>query len=218
MKTGLLLVVSGPAGVGKGTVVSLVRERNKDIVFSVSMTSRKPRPGEKDGVNYFFVSRDKFLEMVEENLLVEWVEYCGNYYGTPKQYIEQQLEQGNIVLLEIEVEGARNIKKQYPKCVSIFITPPTAEELKNRITKRGTESPEIIEKRMKRAIKELEYMDKYDYTIKNDSVDESVKQLLEIIEKYPEVAKHLFQVLAGRLDRADKVMVNMIKNMNKTKN
>lgn len=183
MKTGLLLVVSGPAGVGKGTVVSLVRERNKDIVFSVSMTSRKPRPGEKDGVNYFFVSRDKFLEMVEENLLVEWVEYCGNYYGTPKQYIEQQLEQGNIVLLEIEVEGARNIKKQYPKCVSIFITPPTAEELKNRITKRGTESPEIIEKRMKRAIKELEYMDKYDYTIKNDSVDESVKQLLEIIEK-----------------------------------
>ncbi|HZK26918.1 MAG TPA: guanylate kinase [Thermoclostridium sp.] len=183
MKTGLLLVVSGPAGVGKGTVVSLARERNKDIVFSVSMTSRKPRPGEKDGVNYFFVSRDKFLEMVEENLLVEWVEYCGNYYGTPKQYIEQQLEQGNIVLLEIEVEGARNIKKQYPKCVSIFITPPTAEELKNRITKRGTESPEIIEKRMKRAIKELEYMDKYDYTIKNDSVDESVKQLLEIIEK-----------------------------------
>ena len=183
MKTGLLLVVSGPAGVGKGTVVSLARERNKDIVFSVSMTSRKPRPGEKDGVNYFFVSRDKFLEMVEENLLVEWVEYCGNYYGTPKQYIEQQLEQGNIVLLEIQVEGARNIKKQYPKCVSIFITPPTAEELKNRITKRGTESPEIIEKRMKRAIKELEYMDKYDYTIKNDSVDESVKQLLEIIEK-----------------------------------
>ncbi len=183
MKTGLLLVVSGPAGVGKGTVVSLARERNKDIVFSVSMTSRKPRPGEKDGVNYFFVSRDKFLEMVEENLLVEWVEYCGNYYGTPKQYIEQHLEQGNIVLLEIEVEGARNIKKQYPKCVSIFITPPTAEELKNRITKRGTESPEIIEKRMKRAIKELEYMDKYDYTIKNDSVDESVKQLLEIIEK-----------------------------------
>ena len=183
MKSGLLLVVSGPAGVGKGTVVSLVRERNSDIVFSVSMTSREPRPGEKDGENYFFVSREKFLEMVNENMLLEWVEYCGNFYGTPRLYIEEQLEQGNIVLLEIEVEGARNIKQQYPECVSVFITPPTVTELRKRITKRGTESPEIIEKRMQRAIKELEHMDNYDYIIKNESVEESVKQFLEIIEK-----------------------------------
>ncbi|NLK69712.1 MAG: guanylate kinase [Clostridiaceae bacterium] len=183
MKSGLLLVVSGPAGVGKGTVVSLARERNSDIVFSVSMTSREPRPGEKDGENYFFVSREKFLEMVNENMLLEWVEYCGNFYGTPRLYIEEQLEQGNIVLLEIEVEGARNIKQQYPECVSVFITPPTVTELRKRITKRGTESPEIIEKRMQRAIKELEHMDNYDYIIKNESVEESVKQFLEIIEK-----------------------------------
>lgn len=183
MKSGLLLVVSGPAGVGKGTVVSLARERNNDIVFSVSMTSREPRPGEKDGENYFFVSREKFLEMVNENMLLEWVEYCGNFYGTPRLYIEEQLEQGNIVLLEIEVEGARNIKQQYPECVSVFITPPTVTELRKRITKRGTESPEIIEKRMQRAIKELEHMDNYDYIIKNESVEESVKQFLEIIEK-----------------------------------
>lgn len=183
MKSGLLLVVSGPAGVGKGTVVSLAQERNSDIVFSVSMTSREPRPGEKDGENYFFVSREKFLEMVNENMLLEWVEYCGNFYGTPRLYIEEQLEQGNIVLLEIEVEGARNIKQQYPECVSVFITPPTVTELRKRITKRGTESPEIIEKRMQRAIKELEHMDNYDYIIKNESVEESVKQFLEIIEK-----------------------------------
>lgn len=183
MKSGLLLVVSGPAGVGKGTVVSLARERNSDIVFSVSMTSREPRPGEKDGENYFFVSREKFLEMVNENMLLEWVEYCGNFYGTPRLYIEEQLEQGNIVLLEIEVEGARNIKQQYPECVSVFITPPTVTELRKHITKRGTESPEIIEKRMQRAIKELEHMDNYDYIIKNESVEESVKQFLEIIEK-----------------------------------
>ena len=147
------------------------------------MTSREPRPGEKDGENYFFVSREKFLEMVNENMLLEWVEYCGNFYGTPRLYIEEQLEQGNIVLLEIEVEGARNIKQQYPECVSVFITPPTVTELRKRITKRGTESPEIIEKRMQRAIKELEHMDNYDYIIKNESVEESVKQFLEIIEK-----------------------------------
>lgn len=183
MNSGLLIVVSGPAGVGKGTVVSLARERNRDIVFSVSATSRSPRPGEKDGVNYFFVSREKFLDMIKENALLEWVEYCGNYYGTPKVYIEQELKKGHIVLLEIEVEGAHNVKKQYPQCISVFITPPTLEELRQRITKRGTEPPEIIEKRMQRAEKELEHMEEYDYVIKNESVEESVKRFLEIIDK-----------------------------------
>lgn len=183
MNSGLLIVVSGPAGVGKGTVVSRARERNKDIIFSISATSRSPRPGEKDGVNYFFVSRDKFLEMIREGALLEWVEYCGNYYGTPKMYIEQELKKGHIVLLEIEVEGAHNVKKQYPDCISVFIIPPTLEELRQRITKRGTEPPEIIEKRMKRAKEELEHLDKYDYVIKNESVEEAAQQLLEIIEK-----------------------------------
>ena len=183
MKSGLLLVVSGPAGVGKGTVVSLARERNSDIVFSVSMTSREPRPGEKDGENYFFVSREKFLEMVNENMLLEWVEYCGNFYGTPRLYIEEQLEQGNIVLLEIEVEGARNIKQQYPECVSVFITPPTVTELRKRITKRGTESPEIIEKRMQRAIKELEHMDNYDYIIKMNLLRSLLSSFLRLLKR-----------------------------------
>ncbi|HEY8420493.1 MAG TPA: guanylate kinase [Thermoclostridium sp.] len=183
MNPGLLVVVSGPAGVGKGTVVSRAREQNKDIVFSVSATSRCPRPGEIDGKNYFFVSRERFLEMIREGALLEWVEYCGNYYGTPKMYVEQELEKGHVVLLEIEVEGAHNVKRQYPDCISVFITPPTIEELRKRITKRGTESPEVIEKRMKRALEEMEQLDSYDYIIKNESVEDSARQLLDIIEK-----------------------------------
>jgi guanylate kinase len=133
MKSGLLVVVSGPAGVGKGTVVSRARKKNKNIVYSVSATSRKPRPGEKDGTNYYFVSRERFKEMIRKQELVEWVEYCGNFYGTPRAYVEEQLKKGRIVLLEIEVKGASNIKKQYPECVSIFIAPPDLDELKKRI-------------------------------------------------------------------------------------
>jgi len=183
MNHGLLVVVSGPAGVGKGTVVSRAREKNRDIVFSVSVTSRCPRPGEKDGENYFFVSRDRFLDMIRENELLEWVEYCGNYYGTPRMYVEQELKKGHVVLLEIEVEGAHNVKKLYPDCILVFITPPTLEELRQRLTKRGTEPAEVIEKRMKRAIEEMEQLDKYDYIIKNVSVEDSAEQLLDIIEK-----------------------------------
>jgi guanylate kinase len=148
MKSGLLVVVSGPAGVGKGTVVSRARKKNKNIVYSVSATSRKPRPGEKDGTNYYFVSRERFKEMIRKQELVEWVEYCGNFYGTPRAYVEEQLKKGRIVLLEIEVKGASNIKKQYPECVSIFIAPPDLDELKKRITNRGTEPPDVIAERL----------------------------------------------------------------------
>ncbi|HAA25623.1 MAG TPA: guanylate kinase, partial [Ruminiclostridium sp.] len=167
MKSGLLVVVSGPAGVGKGTVVSRAREKNNNIVYSVSATSRKPRPGEVEGRNYFFVSRERFNEMIKNNELLEWVEYCGNFYGTPRAYVEEQLKKGRIVLLEIEVEGAGNIKRQYPECVSIFIAPPDPDELKRRITGRGTEPPDVIEKRMRRAKEEMERMSEYDYVIIN---------------------------------------------------
>lgn len=183
MSAGLLIVVSGPAGVGKGTVVSLVRKKNSDVVFSVSATSRSPRPGETDGVNYFFVSKKYFRQMIEQNNLLEWVEYCGNYYGTPRDYVERELERGHIVLLEIEVEGAMKIKAQYPQCVSVFITPPDLEELKKRITGRGTESPEVIERRMLRAQKELNHINEYDHVIVNRTVDESVEKFLSIIEQ-----------------------------------
>ncbi len=183
MNSGLLVVVSGPAGVGKGTVVSLVRERNNDVVFSVSATSRKPRPGEIDGENYYFVSQKEFEKMVQEDKLLEWVEYCGNYYGTPRYYVEEQLSRGSVVILEIEVEGADRIKKKYPQCISVFITPPDLEELRNRITRRGTESPDIIEKRMSQAKKELEHISEYDYVIINHTVEESVDRFLSIMQE-----------------------------------
>ncbi|NLG88847.1 MAG: guanylate kinase [Clostridiaceae bacterium] len=182
MKPGLLVVVSGPAGVGKGTVVSRAREKNSDIVYSVSATSRKPRPGEIEGKNYFFVSRERFIEMIRNNELLEWVEYCGNYYGTPRAYVEEQLKKGRIVLLEIEVEGAGNIKKRYPECVSIFIAPPDLDELKKRITNRGTEPSDVIERRMNRAKEEMERMADYDYVIVNDTVENASDRLLEILE------------------------------------
>jgi guanylate kinase len=182
MKPGLLIVVSGPAGVGKGTVIAQVRKNNKDVVFSVSATSRSPRPGEIDGRNYFFIQREQFEDMIENNNLLEWVEYCGNYYGTPKAYVEAEMSKGNIVILEIEVEGADKIKTQYPDSVSIFITPPTLKELRERITKRGTETPDVIEERMKRAKKELDQINEYDYIIINDTVEKAAERFLEIIE------------------------------------
>ncbi len=181
MRSGLLVVVSGPAGVGKGTVVSFLRGKNSDIVLSVSATSRNPRPGEIDGVNYYFVSDERFKEMIKNNELLEWVEYCGNFYGTPRSRVEEQLQEGKIVLLEIEVEGAHNIKTRYPDCISIFIAPPSMEELEKRITNRGTEPPEIIEKRMRKARKEMECISEYDYVIINDTVENSVNRLKEIL-------------------------------------
>lgn len=181
MNPGLLIVVSGPAGVGKGTVVSLVRERDRDVIFSVSATSRSPRPGEMDGVNYFFVTKERFQEMIRGNELLEWVEYCGNYYGTPRAYVESELQKGKIVLLEIDVEGANNIKRQYPQCIMIFIMPPTLEELRSRITKRGTEPPEVIEKRLQRAENEMKYSSAYDYVIVNRTVEEAANRFLDVI-------------------------------------
>lgn len=183
MKPGLLIVVSGPAGAGKGTVLTQVLKNNNSVVFSVSATSRSPRLGEVDGKSYYFVSKKKFEEMITNNDLLEWVEYCGNYYGTPKAYVETEMAKGLIVILEIEVEGAEKIKTQYPDAISIFITPPTLEELKERIKKRGTEPPDIIEKRMERAQKELEQMGDYDYIIINDTVEESTSKFLEILER-----------------------------------
>lgn len=183
MKPGLLIVVSGPAGVGKGTVVSLVRQRDRDVIFSVSATSRSPRPGEIDGVNYFFITRERFQEMIRDNELLEWVEYCGNYYGTPRAYVEDELRKGRIVLLEIDVEGANNVKRQYPQCVSVFIMPPTLEELRSRITKRGTETPEVIEKRLQRAENEMQHSSEYDYVIVNQTAEEAADRFLEIIRQ-----------------------------------
>ncbi len=176
-REGLLVVVSGPSGTGKGTLLSNIRQKENYIKFSVSATTREPRNGEVDGVNYFFKTHEEFNSMIKNGELVEWVKYCDNYYGTPKKCIEDTIKSGFDCLLEIEVEGALNIKNIYPDCVSIFILPPSFDELRRRIEGRGTEKPEAIEKRMEKAIKEMKYVDKYDYVVVNDDIEEAVNSI-----------------------------------------
>ena len=178
---GLLAIVCGPSGVGKGTILKLVEENNKNIRFSVSATTRKPREGEKEGLNYFYVSMDRFTEMIKNEELVEWAEYCGNYYGTPKKYIEESIQLGFDVILEIEVQGAANIKNKFPECLSVFILPPSFEDLKNRIEGRGTENRETIDKRLHKAIEEVSFIDKFDYVLINEKIECTAKNLNHIL-------------------------------------
>lgn len=180
-RKGLLVVISGPSGTGKGTVLKLVKESFNNVRFSVSATTRKPREGEVEGKNYFFKTVEEFKEMLQNNEMIEWVEYCDNYYGTPRKYIEESMEQGYDVILELEVEGAINIKNQYPDSVTIFMVPPSFDELRLRIEGRGTEKPEVIEKRLNRAKEELSYIDRYDYITINNTVEDSVSEVKSII-------------------------------------
>ncbi|MBR1860292.1 MAG: guanylate kinase [Lachnospiraceae bacterium] len=181
-KKGILIVISGFAGAGKGTVVNRLREKYEGYALSISMTSRNPRPGDVEGKNYFFVTREKFEKTIAENGLLEYAEYCGNYYGTPKAYVEEQLEKGNNVILEIEIQGATNIKKAFPESLLIFITPPSAAELEKRLRGRGTETEEQIGKRLGRAAEESAGMDTYDYIVVNDEVEKCVDEIHSIID------------------------------------
>lgn len=178
---GLLIVLSGPSGVGKGTVCAALRERTKELVYSVSVTTRAPRKGEVDGVNYYFKTREEFEKMIANDELLEWAQYVNNYYGTPRAYVEEQLNKGNNVILEIEVQGAMQVKKKYPQGVFIFLTPPSMEELKNRITSRGTETDEAISNRLKAAQAEIELMEHYDYIVVNDQVEKACERIQAIL-------------------------------------
>lgn len=182
MSKGFLLVISGPSGCGKGTVSKALLERNEDIVFSISATTRKPRGGEEDGVNYFFIDEDKFSTMVDEGKFLEHAFVHNNYYGTPKEFVMEQIENGEIVLLEIDVQGAMQVKKNYKNVVFVFLLPPTMDELKNRIIKRGTESEEDIERRFKNAFEELDFVGEYDYFVINDKVNDAVIDIENIIK------------------------------------
>ncbi|MBC8590450.1 guanylate kinase [Wansuia hejianensis] len=182
MSKGFLLVISGPSGCGKGTVSKALLERNEDIVFSISATTRKPRAGEEDGVNYFFIDEDKFSTMVDEGKFLEHAFVHNNYYGTPKEFVMEQIENGEIVLLEIDVQGAMQVKKNYKNVVFVFLLPPTMDELKNRIIKRGTESEEDIERRFKNAFEELDFVGEYDYFVINDKVNDAVIDIENIIK------------------------------------
>lgn len=200
---GILIVLSGPSGVGKGTVCSALRSMSKDLVYSVSATTRLPREGEIDGVNYFFKTREQFLSMIDNEELLEWAEYVGNYYGTPKAFVEQTLASGKDIILEIEVQGALKVREKFPEGVFIFLLPPSIDELQNRITNRGTESEETIRKRMTAAVEEISLSEHYDYIIVNDKVEAACNRIRSIMvaehckkERYlPKIKKWIEEVL-----------------------
>ena len=181
MAKGFLLVVSGPSGCGKGTICNKLLQRNKDFVFSVSATTRKPRNGEKEGINYFFIDDKKFEKMIEDNEFIEYAKVHNNYYGTPKNFVLNEINKGKIVILEIDVQGALQVKKVYPEAIFIFLLPPSMRELKNRIIKRGTETEEDINIRYKNAFGELKFINEYDYFVINDKVAEAVEKVEAII-------------------------------------
>ena len=180
---GILIVVSGFSGSGKGTLMKELLTRYPDTyALSISATTRSPREGEVDGREYFFVSKDEFEKMIAKGELIEYAKYVENYYGTPRDYAEKKLDEGKDVILEIEIQGALNVKKMFPDTLLLFVTPPSAEELKKRLVGRGTETMDVIESRMDRACEEAEGMENYDYLIVNDSLDRCVEEMHSIIQ------------------------------------
>lgn len=181
MKRGKLFVISGPSGVGKSTILKELLQRQKDIYFSVSATTRQPRPGEEDGVHYHFRTPEDFRQLIEEEALLEWAEYVGNYYGTPAKYVDEAMEQGRNVILDIEVQGAGKVAEKRPEAIRIFIAPPSWQELERRLTERGTDAPDKISGRLARAREEFESAGKYDYVVINDTVEHAVGELEAIM-------------------------------------
>lgn len=179
---GILTVVSGFSGAGKGTIMKeLMKRYSEQYALSISATTRAPRTGETDGIEYFFKSREEFEQMIADEALIEYAQYVGNYYGTPKAYVEEQLLAGKDVILEIEIQGALKVKKRFPDTLLLFVTPPSAQELKNRLVGRGTETMDVIESRLARALEEAEGIEEYDYLVVNDVLDECVEEVHEII-------------------------------------
>ncbi|MFT8311706.1 MAG: guanylate kinase [Sporolactobacillus sp.] len=178
---GLLVVLSGPSGVGKGTVCKALRKRGTQLKYSISATTRKPREGEIDGVHYFFKTREQFEQMIKQEKLLEWAEYVGNCYGTPVDYVRESIECGEDVILEIEVQGALQVKKKFPEALFIFLAPPNLDELKNRIVGRGTETADLIESRMSVAKSEMELMQNYNYVVENDQVEKACDRIEAIV-------------------------------------
>ena len=179
---GILAVVSGFSGAGKGTIMKALLEKHDNYALSISATTRKPREGEVHGREYFFLSVEEFEELIEKDQLIEHARYVSNYYGTPRSYVEEKMAEGKDVILEIEIQGALKVKEKFPETLLVFIVPPTAEELKKRLIGRGTETMELIETRMARAVEEAEVMDAYDYILVNETVDKAVEDLHNLIQ------------------------------------
>jgi len=178
---GLLIVLSGPSGVGKGTICSALRGEMPELVYSVSATTRTAREGEVDGVNYFFKTKEEFRSMIDNDELLEWAEYVGNYYGTPRSFVEETIRSGKDIILEIEVQGALKVKEKFPDGVFIFIMPPSLSELEHRIQNRGTETIDTIRNRLNVALEEIRLVEQYDYAVVNDEVSAACNRIRSII-------------------------------------
>lgn len=187
---GILVVVSGFSGAGKGTLMKRLMEKYDNYALSVSATTRAPRPGEEHGREYFFHTKKEFEELILEDALIEYAQYVDNYYGTPKAYVEKQLNMGKDVILEIEIQGALKVKKKMSNTLLLFVTPPSAEELKRRLVNRGTESMEVIESRLSRASEEAEGMLEYDYILINDVIEDCVDNMHNIIQSQHDAVKN----------------------------
>ncbi len=179
---GILAVVSGFSGAGKGTIMKALLGKYDNYALSISATTRKPREGEVHGREYFFLSVEEFEKLIEEDQLIEHARYVSNYYGTPRSYVEEKMAEGKDVILEIEIQGALKVKEKFPETLLVFVMPPTAEDLKNRLVGRGTETMDVIESRMNRALEEAEEMAAYDYILINDTVDKAVEDLHNLIQ------------------------------------
>lgn len=179
---GILVVVSGFSGSGKGTLMKTLLEKYDNYALSISATTRQPRAGEENGREYFFVTKEQFQEMIREDQLIEYAQYVDNYYGTPKAYVEKQMDAGKDVILEIEIQGALKVKEQFPETLLVFIMPPSAEELKRRLVGRGTETEEVIQSRLERAVKESEGIERYDYLLVNDDVERCSEEMHRLIQ------------------------------------
>lgn len=189
MKRGILFVLSGPSGVGKGTVLDNLMKDYNDINYSISATTRTPREGEINGDDYFFVSKEKFEEMKEKNQFLETARVHGNYYGTPRHYVEECLSKGEDIILEIDIQGAKQIKEEFNDAVYIFLLPPNYEELKTRLEKRNSESAESLKRRLENASEEISEVENYDYSIVNDKVEDTVKEVKRVIKKERKLKK-----------------------------
>lgn len=193
--SGKLFIISGPSGAGKGTICKRLVEDTK-VEISVSMTTRKPRPGEMEGVSYYFTTKEEFLKEAEAGGLLEYAEVYGNYYGTPKAKVIEKLESGIDVVLEIDIQGALNVKEVYPKGIFIFILPPSMTELRKRITGRGSETEEAINLRLSETLKEVSYIDKYDYCVVNGELEEAVARVKAIVTaEHSRVSKSIYKLI-----------------------
>ena len=188
---GRAIIISGPSGSGKGTTVKALLETRENLKLSISATTRQPRPGEEDGVNYFYITREEFNKKIENGEMLEYAPYCDNLYGTPKNYIEQCINNGDDIILEIEVQGGAQVKAKMPDAISIFLIPPNRQSLEKRLRGRGTETEEVILERLAQSYEELKYADKYDYVVICGEMDKCVKDILDIIDSEKLKSKYM---------------------------